>query len=675
MSDKPDLVYNEPIATGWLRTELYGDVEQARDLLPYARRLLGNMRTFQGVNERIANGEPGGFYRNGLSLPSGARIEVLTNDGHDTVRIGVRDVEQFTPPAVQEAPRSTGWDVDAVHTESNFEGEHHEAGFTPDEPEPPPYAYGEDEEPNPEEPPVADYMPYLWIGVRIVTGDKDKNDPTEWENRLHVCVWEEPEQVGPPPVILSNRNQFEPLDPENGHDASEYPLQYWTQFTPPGMTDTGPKGPTAIGYTDQHLLMILPRNVQGVPMRVPDYDPAVDEDVEWDIMFISDPENDLNLFAGNVSLDGTRAGGTYYVKIMASGPDCEKKSEVHPCEIELKMMVGKDEQRLTDTKRITIEEFTEYRMGIMPKGWYVPHDAPDSSDPCDTCDIPAPDFGANPHGPHWWQGMGTAIVAPFQYQMDPEAMARSSLHFSPDGAVELPYYPLNPDVPAPYEPAGFPTRADRCPACTVTSTLYGTLGYTAPPVATIDLDEGPYWPSCPPDYKNIVHYTAKSYPIFPSDPIYAHFKAGDVGGAAFSASTGTKYVPFVEGTFVRSDFYPESLYGPYWEHHTESSVMFVTGGSNCGFLMCCGAQATSVGLLYFTAYEQYQRAHMDPVETYNATLRAYYKIIRSTDKNGELISDEVTFIDEGEYMAALTKWGPDNAGHPIFYSCGHTEKD
>lgn len=89
MQDKPDLVTDEPVATGWVRVLLSGDTQAARLLVREARKLLGHVRTVYGVNERIANHQPGGFYFDQRKLPDGSVIEAITNDGHDTVKVYV----------------------------------------------------------------------------------------------------------------------------------------------------------------------------------------------------------------------------------------------------------------------------------------------------------------------------------------------------------------------------------------------------------------------------------------------------------------------------------------------------------------------------------------------------------------------------------------------------------
>lgn len=91
-----DEVFNEPIATGWLRTELAGNIGLAKGYVMDARKMLGNMRTMYGVNQRIADGEPGGFYRQSLQLPDGSLMEAITNDGMDTIRITTQSTQQQT---------------------------------------------------------------------------------------------------------------------------------------------------------------------------------------------------------------------------------------------------------------------------------------------------------------------------------------------------------------------------------------------------------------------------------------------------------------------------------------------------------------------------------------------------------------------------------------------------
>lgn len=85
--DKDDLVFNEAVATGAVRLHLEGDRGVALSHLRAARHVLGQMRSTYGVNARIAAGEPGGYYRWYVQMPDGTRIDTVSNDGQDTVRI------------------------------------------------------------------------------------------------------------------------------------------------------------------------------------------------------------------------------------------------------------------------------------------------------------------------------------------------------------------------------------------------------------------------------------------------------------------------------------------------------------------------------------------------------------------------------------------------------------
>lgn len=88
---QPDLVWDESRATGWARVELSGDLQYARALVPWGRKVLGQMKAMHGVNQRqvdeAGNTGGGGFYHRWAALPDGAMAHVITNDGHDTIQI------------------------------------------------------------------------------------------------------------------------------------------------------------------------------------------------------------------------------------------------------------------------------------------------------------------------------------------------------------------------------------------------------------------------------------------------------------------------------------------------------------------------------------------------------------------------------------------------------------
>lgn len=85
----PSLVIDDRRELGWARVEIYGDKEQGKRLLNAAQHLLGAVKVENGVNQRIVDGEPGGYYHRWTTLSDGSRIHAVTNDGHDMVRIYV----------------------------------------------------------------------------------------------------------------------------------------------------------------------------------------------------------------------------------------------------------------------------------------------------------------------------------------------------------------------------------------------------------------------------------------------------------------------------------------------------------------------------------------------------------------------------------------------------------
>lgn len=122
MNDQPAMTIDEPVATGWLRSEFYGDADKGQAYLYAARKQLGALKTRYGVNARVAQGEPGGFYRDHRVLPDGTQIETLTNDGHDTVRITVPTTQSFGSSTSMGEGEST-----------SFEGQGEATEFTPED--------------------------------------------------------------------------------------------------------------------------------------------------------------------------------------------------------------------------------------------------------------------------------------------------------------------------------------------------------------------------------------------------------------------------------------------------------------------------------------------------------------------------------------------------------------
>lgn len=108
------VVFDEPRATGWVRTELYGDRDKAGELIPVARVQLGRMRIMYGVNQRIGDGEPGGFYHATNTLPDGSVIQTTTNNGQDIIRI------QAAPDAPEEEDEGEPSQIDYIAVAGHY---------------------------------------------------------------------------------------------------------------------------------------------------------------------------------------------------------------------------------------------------------------------------------------------------------------------------------------------------------------------------------------------------------------------------------------------------------------------------------------------------------------------------------------------------------------------------
>lgn len=440
MSNDP-MVMNEPVATGWLRTELYGDPNVAALYTQEARALLGTMRSIYGVNERIAAGEGGGFYQRSQVLADGTTVETITNDGLDTIRI------YPVAPAPVAAPV-----------------------------------------PEPKKPKTVTHLPYLWLGVRIVSGGLwaeddwhyNTNDPVErrFTNVPHVCMWQPPVQDGGERTILSNREDFWPTSDMGLRGVrgdfsvltvplsrAEYPLYYQSHFIPAKTEMYGVD--TRVVYTDQKLCLVRRHNSLGLPMTAPDADPAAPE-VTWDFMFIGDPMNDIGIdgtrgeYGGDIfdpqvmppvsaehfSQMADATGGEYFFKLALEGREC-RRNLAEPVVIEVLCIVGRGETRIRKSHMITLTEATDYSSGLLPRGIYW-------SEPPSIFTPTVRDFGPNRHGPHWWQGMATIFVPPAQVEVPVDQAIPPSIRFSPDGEVGLP--PGTDFEPGPY----FPPLA-RCP--------------------------------------------------------------------------------------------------------------------------------------------------------------------------------------------------------------------
>jgi len=81
------LSLNIPVETGPINFTFLNDSEAAKGYVYHARKLLAATKQYYGVYDRVAAGQPGGFFRHGVDLSDGTRITVYTNDGVDVAVI------------------------------------------------------------------------------------------------------------------------------------------------------------------------------------------------------------------------------------------------------------------------------------------------------------------------------------------------------------------------------------------------------------------------------------------------------------------------------------------------------------------------------------------------------------------------------------------------------------
>lgn len=628
MSDRDDAggqySPNEPVATGGVRTEFRGDIRAAMGLERSARRLLGHLRTIHGVNDRITDGEPGGFYTMRRQLDDGSLIEVITNDGQDTLRITcpTPSAVASTSAAPQQSRSSSDNAPTAYAASDSVELPGEEVEQAPPRKE-------DDEEGETER---TDYAPYLWIGVRIVSGNEDD------KFQVHACVWEpaaEGEQDG---EILSNRNDL--VDDGDDLTEVEYPLQPWAQFAPEDDKEHG------IAYTDQKLFMLLERN--GYPMRVPNYQDG-DEDIEWDVIFISDPDNDLQIDTPNGPMAGT-GSGDYYVKVMVVGADCgpDRHGSV---EVEVRIITGKNGDEDDTSHKFTITQFTSYRMGILPLGWFPEQEPPDPEQTeCDTCSEAVPDYGSNRHGPHWWQGMATVTLAPAQVDVPPLQVERSSTTYTDDEALP----------PTGFWPSGWFSHMDLCPACATEVTGVGVVAPLGDQIIETANDTSN---ECGGDYDCYMRIVT-SYGTTAFNATMQLMKdrgISSVNAEAFYSTTGT-----VESAGLFRTI------GVTWdntlEHYTNQGVVhFKYSEDNCA--------RTAAGQAHWDAYHQpdgdYHEAGAWEIAHHGSTgialYAAFFKSVIATDQHGNVTSATLSQIGVHEWNGLI-----DNPPPP---KCVRVEQD
>lgn len=153
-----DPVFNEPVATGVVRTLLGGDIALAKTHTREARRMVGQLRSNHGVNERLAQGEPGGFFKAAQTMADGTRIEVHTNDGNDTIRISTRPLLDQT---------SSGWTGEGTAGHAEVTGQSHSFVATHDEHPLASSLSRKTEEDGEEQEKKEEDSPYMWVGIRV----------------------------------------------------------------------------------------------------------------------------------------------------------------------------------------------------------------------------------------------------------------------------------------------------------------------------------------------------------------------------------------------------------------------------------------------------------------------------------------------------------------------------
>lgn len=151
---------DETIYTGPLPTQITGDVTLGKTYAREGRRMLGAMLSANGVNERIANGEPGGFFKRSVQMEDGTVVTVTTNDGFHVLRI---DTPRKTEQAEFEPTYHTATGSSPHYV---FEPEAHGSSPPPEVPLP---GFPEREDVEEGEEKRKESSEYMWVGCRYTT--------------------------------------------------------------------------------------------------------------------------------------------------------------------------------------------------------------------------------------------------------------------------------------------------------------------------------------------------------------------------------------------------------------------------------------------------------------------------------------------------------------------------
>jgi hypothetical protein len=153
---------NEPIYTGPLPVQVSGDLEQGKRYERIGRKMLGTLLNVSGASERIARGEPGGYFKKSLQMADGAVVTVTTNNGNHYLRIDT----PRSPAAIEyrhEHQVATG---STPHTVFVPEAK----GLDPSHDVPLPKRVTREIEDEVEEK-KKQSVEYMWVGVRYTTPD------------------------------------------------------------------------------------------------------------------------------------------------------------------------------------------------------------------------------------------------------------------------------------------------------------------------------------------------------------------------------------------------------------------------------------------------------------------------------------------------------------------------
>lgn len=147
---------------GLVQMQLAGDPDLAMSHSLEGRRLLGRMLNAYGVEERIRNGEEGGFHQQVRMLEDGTRLTAITNHGTHTVRIET----PLGPTASQGSPHSAHADTPSTHDWRHLDAE---GGFVDQPPPLPPVKLREVEDEDEER--KKERSDYMWVGIRTTNPD------------------------------------------------------------------------------------------------------------------------------------------------------------------------------------------------------------------------------------------------------------------------------------------------------------------------------------------------------------------------------------------------------------------------------------------------------------------------------------------------------------------------